>query len=266
VRNVPSRISPETFPIAATATAPAYDYQPANSRYLAQARAPEPIVGPGQQPLFSNPNSDPRVIPFDSLTTQAERESIRARAADLARPAPIKTARVEVRRARPRKSKLRDQRTLDFQGQEEVLVPPQSHIICDAPVAPPALRAEAAFIDGLLMFFGCAFGAGLFIYEGGHISPDKHAILFLLLALVTVPLWYKLLWTAAGRDTFGMQRAGIRLVDFDGYPPSQQRRYQRLVGSLLSFLAAGVGLVWALVDEDSLTWHDHISGTFPTLD
>jgi hypothetical protein len=23
--------------------------------------------------------------------------------------------------------------------------------------------------------------------------------------------------------------------------------------------------VWALVDEESLTWHDHISKTFPTL-
>jgi hypothetical protein len=26
-----------------------------------------------------------------------------------------------------------------------------------------------------------------------------------------------------------------------------------------------MGLIWALVDEDSLTWHDHISSTFPTL-
>jgi uncharacterized RDD family membrane protein YckC len=265
VRNVPSRISPETFPIAATATAPAYDYEPAQDRRPAQARAPEPVVGPGQQPLFSNPVSDSRVIPFDSLTTQAERESIRARAADLARPAPIKTARVEVRRARPRKTNSRDQRTLDFQRQEDVLVP-QSNIICDAPVAPPALRAEAALIDGLVIFFGCAFGAGLFLYGGGQISLDRHVLLFLLLSLITVPLWYKLLWTAAGRDTFGMQRAGIRLVDFDGNPPSQQRRYQRLVGSILSSLAAGVGLIWALVDEDGLTWHDHISGTFPTMD
>jgi hypothetical protein len=24
-------------------------------------------------------------------------------------------------------------------------------------------------------------------------------------------------------------------------------------------------LVWALVDEESLTWHDHISKTFPTI-
>ena len=26
----------------------------------------------------------------------------------------------------------------------------------------------------------------------------------------------------------------------------------------------GLGLVWALVDEENLTWHDHISKTFPT--
>src|SRR5581483_9905983 len=266
VRSMPSRISPETFPIAATATAPAYDYESAADPHSAQGRLQEPALEPDQQPLFSHPVFDPRVIPFDSLTTQAERESIRARAADLARPAPVKTARIEVRRARPRKTNSRDQRTLDFQGQEEILIQQQSNIICDAPVAPPLLRAEAAVIDGLFIFLGYAFGAALFVYKGGHILPDKHVLLFLLLALLTIPLCYKLLWTAAGRDSFGMQRAGMRLVEFDGNPPSQKRRYYRLFGGILSFLAAGVGLIWALVDEDSLTWHDHISGTFPTLD
>jgi uncharacterized RDD family membrane protein YckC len=80
-----------------------------------------------------------------------------------------------------------------------------------------------------------------------------------------VPVLYKLVWTVAGRDSIGMSFAGLRLVDFDGNPPSSERRYQRMFGSFLSLLAAGTGLIWALVDEDSLTWHDHISGTFPTL-
>ena len=35
------------------------------------------------------------------------------------------------------------------------------------------------------------------------------------------------------------------------------------VQSLLS-ACPGLGLVWALVDEENLTWHDHISKTFPT--
>ncbi|MGH9655540.1 MAG: RDD family protein, partial [Bryobacteraceae bacterium] len=88
---------------------------------------------------------------------------------------------------------------------------------------------------------------------------------FAAIALLMVPVFYKLLWTAAGRDTIGMTSTGLELVDFDGNPPSAERRYYRLLGSWIGLLAAGIGLVWALVDQDGLAWHDHISGTFPTL-
>jgi len=268
---MPSRISPENFPIAAAATAPAYDFQTspeAQAQPAAQARTAVQTAEPGQQQqLFTTPVNDPRVVAFDSFTTPAERESIRARAADLARPAPVETARVEVRRPHPRRTKALDQRSLDFQEQQqELLAPPVSNIICDAPVAPIRLRAEAALIDGVIMLAGYAIPAALFMYEGGQIALGKHALAFLYLALLTIPLFYKLLWTMTGRDSFGMRCAGIRLVDFDGNPPSQERRYVRLFGSILSFLAAGVGLIWALVDQDRLSWHDHISSTFPTFD
>ncbi len=115
------------------------------------------------------------------------------------------------------------------------------------------------------MLGGCAAGLAMFLFAGGKFWVDKQSLPFFILAAVTVPLLYKLLWTFAGRDTIGMQTAGLRLVDFDGNPPSQRRRYQRLVGGILSLLAAGIGLIWAFVDEDNLTWHDHISDTFPTL-
>jgi hypothetical protein len=39
----------------------------------------------------------------------------------------------------------------------------------------------------------------------------------------------------------------------------------RALSACLSFCAGGIGLLWALVDEEKLTWHDHISKTFPTL-
>jgi len=260
VRSLPSRISPNTYPIAATATAPAYDFEP----------EPEPVGPPvlsktGQQALFTAPATETRVIPFESLTTQTERESIRARAADLSRPAPLKAAKVEVRRPRARKNGSADQRRLEFLGQEEVLQAPQSSIICNAPVAPVALRVEAALLDTLYIALGCLFMAGLFKYVGGPFSLDKHTLPFLVLALLTVPLWYKLLWTCVNLDTPGTRAAGLRVVDFDGNPPSQLRRYQRFAGGLLSLTAACVGLIWSLVDEDSLTWHDYISNTFPTL-
>ncbi len=268
VRNAPNRISPHTYPIAATATAPAYDYQADTAPFSTRPEtvAAEPTPKTGQQALFPAASSEPRVIPFDSLTTQAERESIRARGAELVRPAPVKTAKVEVRHARPRKTPAADQRRLDFLGQEEVLVTrPESTIICDAPVAPTRLRMEAAFTDGALMALGCTLGVALFAFKGIGFSFDRHALPFFALALLTVPFFYKLLWTFMGRDTPGMRYAGLQLVDFDGNPPSPSRRYQRLFGSMLSLAAAGIGLVWSFVDEDGLTWHDHISSTFPTI-
>ncbi|MFL6415285.1 MAG: RDD family protein [Bryobacteraceae bacterium] len=261
VRNTPSRVSPATFPIAASALAHDIfkDAPPEES-------APEARVdADGQQILFPGTAPDIRVIPFDSLTSQAERDSIRARAAGISRPAPLKSEKVQLKHAKAAKKRTADQRRLEFQGEAEVVAPPQSHIICDAPVAPLSLRLEAALVDGVLMLCGVAFTFGVLRFAGMAFDWDKHNVAFLLLGLLTVPLFYKVLWTIAGVDTIGMKSAGLQLIDFDGNPPSSARRYQRLGGSIISFLAAGVGLIWSLVDEDRLTWQDHISSTFPTI-
>jgi uncharacterized RDD family membrane protein YckC len=61
-----------------------------------------------------------------------------------------------------------------------------------------------------------------------------------------------------------MRFAGLHLVDFDGRAPSREQRLLRQLVTLLSTLSAGLGLIWALVDEENLTWHDHISKTFPS--
>jgi uncharacterized RDD family membrane protein YckC len=269
VRSTPARISPDTYPIAATATAPAYDYAPQPENASAPPpSAPNRNTETVQQPLFSLPASDPRVIPFDSLTSHAQRESIRARAAELSRPAPLKTEKVEARRVRVRRAPSAGQRRLDFStdfSSPDRLVPEPSSIICDAPVAPPALRLQAAMIDMAIIAVAAAVVGALFKLAGVQFPLQKSTLPFLAVAVVTIPLFYKLLWTAVGRDSIGMQRVGLLLVDFDGHPPSQAHRYQRLFGSLLSFLAAGVGMLWALVDEDGLTWHDHMSSTFPTI-
>ena len=132
-------------------------------------------------------------------------------------------------------------------------------------MAPAQLRFRAALTDGTIMLLGCGICIGMYVYAGGTFAMDKHVLPFFALSLLTVPLFYKLVWTFAGRDSIGMQRLGLRLVDFDGNVPSKQKRYVRLFGSLVSLLAAGIGLVWAFVDEDTLTWHDHMSNTFPTL-
>ncbi len=263
VRSTPSRPASHACPVTAAATAPAYAFHSEPASQVSDEQAA--VAERERRTRLSLPAlSGLRVIPFDSLTSQAERESIRARAAALARPAPLKTETVQVKHARSTNTRSGDRRKVEFLGQAEMLTPPQSHIICDAPVAPAPLRLKAALIDTALMALPCLLGAGLFLYFGGEVSLTKQSALFLAMALATVPLLYKLLWTFAGCDTIGMRRAGLQLVDFDGNPPSQTRRYLRFCGSILSFLAVGIGLIWLFVDEDCLTWHDHISSTFPT--
>ena len=217
-----------------------------------------------QRTLFANPNPS-RLVSFETFASPAERESIRARANEINRPEPLKQGKVEIKHAKPRRKVSSDQQMLDFFGSEEVVSPPQSHIICNAPVAPCSLRIQASVIDGLIMLAGMALIFTGLVYVGGDHFLDKRSIGFLLAALITVPLFYKGMWAYAGLDSYGTTAAGLRLVDFDGNPPTKLQRYQRLIGSVVSTLACTIGLLWALVDADCLTWHDHISGTFPTF-
>ncbi|MBV8863942.1 MAG: RDD family protein [Acidobacteriaceae bacterium] len=270
VRATPSRISPETYPLAAAATAPGYDFEGEPNFRGSESEISSSAAGLGQQILFTTPANQPRVIPFDSLTSPAERDAIRLRAAEAQRPAPVKSAKVEAKRSRSNRNSPSDQRGFDFHIHEEAsrapdLYLPTSDVICAAPVATAAVRVQAALLDALLIACGSTIGLGLFFYIGGHFTADKHVLPFASAALLTVPLFYKLLWVFAGQDTPGTRMSGLELVDFDGKRPSKGRRFQRLFGSVLSLLAAGIGMIWALVDEDKLTWHDHISGTFPTF-
>lgn len=270
IRSTPARVSAATYPIAATATARAYDVDEQAQKSQAEAE-------PGQQSLFPDqlrPGPiplpqvrDPRVIPFDS---HGRSDSKLGRLSEVLRPAPLKVEKVEVSPRTRRVSEARSgrkhaQQRLDLFGEPQVLAQPQSTIICDAPVAPNALRSQAAVMDSIIVLIGCALAIAVFRLAGGALVFDKRLLLFVLCSLGTIPVAYKFLWSYAGIDSVGMQVARLRLIDFDGNTPSRERRLQRAFGSFISTLAAGIGLVWALVDQDGLTWHDHMSGTFPTL-
>lgn len=210
---------------------------------------------------------DPRVIPFDS---HARGDATHGRPTEISRPAPLKVEKIEVsprarRRSDPKGGRRLEQQRLDLFGESQVLTQPQSTIICDAPVAPSALRSQAAIVDSIVVLMGCALAVTVFRLAGGAFLLDRHLLPLFLCSLGTIPVAYKFLWSYAGLDSVGMQAARLRLIDFDGNSPSRERRLQRALGSFVSVLAAGIGLVWALVDQDGLTWHDHMSGTFPTL-
>jgi len=267
LRATPTRHVRDSYPIAATALA----YQP---EVQEQAKENEPVIAPyipaadgdGQQVLFANPNES-RVIPFDQLTSPAERESIRARAAQLAQPSPVKSAKVEVsaRSGRRQASNTKEQQQFDFFGKSEIPAPPASAIQCGAPVAPALLRLSAALADGFMILLATFLFLATFRLAAGPLPTGKYALIGYGIALLVIAVAYKLIWCFGNRDSFGLAVARLRIVDLDGNAPSQKRRFWRAFSSFLSLGAAGLGLVWIFADADALGWHDQISGTFPTF-
>jgi uncharacterized RDD family membrane protein YckC len=261
LRATPTRHVRDQYPIAATALA----YQPEATidpaKHVSDSAAVE-----AQPMLFANPNES-RVIPFDQLTTPAEREGIRARAAQLARPSVVKSAKQEVsaRRSQRGADKRGEQQQFDFFGKAEIAAPPKSAIQCGAPVAPPVLRLSAAVVDGFMVLSATLLFLSVFRSMTGELPADRLAFAGYGIGIGALSLTYRLMWCFANRDSFGASAAGLQVVDFDGNLPTQRRRFTRALSSLLGVGAAGLGVIWTLADADSLAWHDQISGTFPTV-
>jgi len=160
------------------------------------------------------------------------------------------------------------QQSLDFLGgafeDHPLGTEVEAVIYCDAPVALPVHRLMAAAVDGSMISIAVGLFLMIFYLSGGRIVFTKQSALLFLGVITAVVFLYRLLWCLGNGDTPGMRFAGLRLVNFDGRPPDRDQRMFRLAASVLSLVSAGLGLVWALVDEENLTWHDHISKTFPS--
>jgi uncharacterized RDD family membrane protein YckC len=137
-------------------------------------------------------------------------------------------------------------------------------IYCDAPVAMPLHRFIAACMDASMVLIAMGLFLGIFLLSGGHVVFNKQVVpIFVAMAGLMWAL-YHTFWCMANGDTPGMRFAGLQVVNFDGRPANRKQRGLRQTAYVLSALSAGVGLFWAFVDEENLTWHDHISKTFPT--
>jgi uncharacterized RDD family membrane protein YckC len=137
---------------------------------------------------------------------------------------------------------------------------------CAAPVALPEHRAIAAFLDfSMISIALCLLLLPLVFTPAGDLLTME-ALPVVITAALLLGFAYKMLWVMLETDSPGMRWSSVRVLNFDGQRPSREQRVARLFAGALSFLAAGLGLVWALADEESLTWHDHISKTFVSTD
>jgi uncharacterized RDD family membrane protein YckC len=130
------------------------------------------------------------------------------------------------------------------------------------PVASIDERRIAGLIDtGCLLF---AYGAFLTLFGslGGQFTFSKLSAAVCVTTFIIVYLQYFALFTVFGGTTPGMMLRGLHVVSFSGESPTPRQMLWRSVGYMLSAGTFFMGFLWAMWDEDALTWHDRLSHTY----
>jgi uncharacterized RDD family membrane protein YckC len=238
-----ARPSPDYLPVQ-TATAPELiEVARAASDVPERVVEPQPARIVYQRSLFREMNS---VMQIPSLATTEIREPRTSRSS----------------RPRPRRVRV-DQQPLEF-APARVRTSLEAVIYCDAPVASPAHRFMAAAIDASLILISLGLFLLTFQVGGGEVLLSAGTLPLFAGVTAILFLFYHALFAIANGDTPGMIWAQLRVVNFDGERPGRTQRAWRFGMSCVSVLSAGLGVLWALVDEENLAWHDHISRTFPS--
>jgi uncharacterized RDD family membrane protein YckC len=170
----------------------------------------------------------------------------------------------------PKKRVLEDSRMVI-----DVSLPPnsepnsQSQAVDDERKSQPGLhplasmddRRLAALIDCCCLLF--AYGGFLMLFGslGGQFTLSKLNAAVYTTTFAIVYLQYFALFTIFGGTTPGMMMRGLQVVSFSGEPPTPRQTLLRSAGYLLSAGTFFLGFLWAMWDEDELTWHDRLSRT-----
>jgi uncharacterized RDD family membrane protein YckC len=148
----------------------------------------------------------------------------------------------------------------------EVSASREPEIEVPLPVAPVSARLMAAITDLVVVAAAGALFAAIACRALPEVPRTKP--FWMALGGVTLLLWavYQHLFLLYAGRTVGMSLRGIHLSTFDGRAPEWAERRRRARFIFISFASVTLGFLWALVDEDTLCWHDRVSQTFPTTD
>jgi uncharacterized RDD family membrane protein YckC len=133
-------------------------------------------------------------------------------------------------------------------------------------VAPLVERRRAGALDVAFLLGAYAAFLTLFCGFGGRFAFTRIDALVQLATLGLLYAQYVALFTYFAGATPGMTLRGLRVVSLDGLEPSSRQLLWRSFGYLVSAGTMMLGFVWALWDEDQLSWHDRISQTCITTD
>jgi uncharacterized RDD family membrane protein YckC len=241
------------------AIAPAWRTEVAHRLDAYRIRRRLPRANPAQ-PAF--PFDAPEGL--DQVTSESRQESLAppepAPAIQSWRFRPVRVDRMEIDLAQP---------VIDFEAADQSSnAPVLTAIPHDALtlVAPLAERRLAGLMDAALLLFAYGGFLALFTVLGGRFTVSKLGAIVTAATLALFYAQYFVLFTFFGGATPGMMLCKLRVVSYDGTEPAPRQLLWRSFGYLLSAGMVMLGFVWALWDEDNLSWHDRISQTYLTLD
>jgi uncharacterized RDD family membrane protein YckC len=146
------------------------------------------------------------------------------------------------------------------------LAPDELELELPLPVAPLESRALASLVDALIVLCGGGLFLGLLGRWGIQLSVSKLGIGMAIGSTLLFWMIYQYLFMVYSGGTPGMQATSMELTAFGGERVSRSGRKWRALGMLFSYCPLGLGLAWALVDEDGLCWHDRISHSYLRMD
>ncbi len=133
------------------------------------------------------------------------------------------------------------------------------------PVASLLRRLGAMLYDTLLVL-AVLMAVTLLVLPltgGEAITPAQSGALetvYQLVLLVLIVAFFGWFWVNRGQ-TLGMAAWRLRIERWDGRSLSWSDSFKRLGAACLSWIPAGLGFLWVLVDREHLAWHDRLSRT-----
>jgi len=225
-------------------------------RQLVATRKVRPRLAEGPHARVGNAVGQLSIFEVDpaSISTQPAAAAPVAEAAELAWP------------AQDWSSIRLDEQVLDEQSPDELAAEEAEAIALPAAaafeLAPVSRRLMAAVVDCSLIT-GAFLALAMAAMEKAKALPNlRQAEIGAAVALVFLGAMYHMFFVLVAATTPGMKWARISLRTFGGQRLTLDQRFGRLGALVLSLLPVGLGVAWSIFDDEHLSWHDRLSGTY----
>jgi hypothetical protein len=120
-------------------------------------------------------------------------------------------------------------------------------------------RILAGCTDGVPAFLVGSIGAAVLANSTG-LNTRRSLVLSVVMSAI---VWfiYRFVVAAVAKETAGARICHLETRTFGGRVPTARQRLVRVFAEILSCTSCGIGLIWALFDEETLSIHDHMSET-----